>query len=245
MKRNSSSFGIRRFLTGSRKHGTNSNEHLDSARKIAGTREIKSLVKKSGKLHSAYQRLFKEEARFLKSGAWYPAGWYHNEKEQVLNELADELLHLRAMSQQSIVDKVRHLSEVGLRATRAVTLTTVAAVATGVLLSILITAGITRPLNRIKEKMAEVASGAPRADLQIASPPEIASLGSSFNFMCRKLNELDSLKNDFYALMSHELQDTALLHKGEHEPPEGGRGRSGFRQTAEAHSDHGRGERTD
>jgi two-component system sensor histidine kinase GlrK len=84
--------------------------------------------------------------------------------------------------------------------------TTTAAIAVGVVLSILITASITVPLAEMKKKTAEISRGIYEANLNVTSPPEIAALGRAFNIMCDKLREVDKMKSDFYALMSHELR---------------------------------------
>ena len=113
---------------------------------------------------------------------------------------------MRALSQKSIVDKVKQLSEAGTRATNAAMVTTTAAIVIGIVLSILITWSITVPLGAMKKKTREISGGIYEADLNITSPPEIAALGQAFNFMCVKLKEVDKMKADFYALMSHELR---------------------------------------
>ena len=76
-----------------------------------------------------------------------------------MTALAEELAKLRGLSQKNIVSKVKQLSEAGARATRAAMATTAAAAAIMIVLSLVITAGITRPLALMKKKMAEISSG--------------------------------------------------------------------------------------
>ncbi len=182
-------------------------EHaLRDAGRIAETTELKKVLARTGDLHRAYQALFLEEAAHIRAGRNYAAGWYESEKERFASTLSDELTKVRGISQQSMVDKVKRLGEAGTRATRAVMITTGAALAIGIILSVLITSGITKPLAEMQRKMGEISSGMPEEGLQITSPPEIAALARSFTFMCGQLKELDKLKNDFYTLMSHELR---------------------------------------
>ena len=181
-------------------------EHLHEAGRKADSRGLGSVLARAGDLHRAYKDLVFAEAGMIRSGSAYSAAWYRAEKESVLESLGDELQQLRALSQKNMVDKVRHLRETGARATGAGMMTTAAAVGTGLVLSVLITGSITRPLNDMKIKMAEVSGGIRDVDLEISSPPEIAALARSFTVMCGKLRELDTLKTDFYALMSHELR---------------------------------------
>jgi two-component system sensor histidine kinase GlrK len=179
--------------------------HLRDALRMAG-KDQRAVLARASRLHFTYQSLVREEAGFVRAGRPYGEGWYYNEKEKIVNALVDELSKLRALSQKNIVNKVKQLSDAGGRATRAAMATTAAAAGVMIILSLLITASITRPLGLMKKKMAEISSGVHDPGLQIASPPEIAELGRTFNYMCGRLKELDLLKSDFYALMSHELR---------------------------------------
>lgn len=180
--------------------------NLRDALRLAGNKEQRTVLGQAARLHFAYHRLVNEEAGFVRSGRQYGEGWYHNEKEKTVTALADELTKLRGLSQKNMVSKVKQLGEAGARATRAAIVTTAAAAGIMIVLSLVITAGITRPLALMKKKMAAVSSGAHDPDLRIQSPPEIAELGRTFNYMCARLRELDAMKFDFYALMSHELR---------------------------------------
>ena len=179
--------------------------HLRDALRMAG-KEQRTVLARASRLHFTYQSLVKEEAGFVRAGRQYGEGWYHNEKERIVKALSDELGKLRGLSQKNIVNKVKQLSEAGARATRAAMATTAAAAGVMIILSLVITASITRPLALMKKKMAEISSGVHDPGLKITSPPEIAELGRTFNYMCGRLKELDLLKSDFYALMSHELR---------------------------------------
>jgi two-component system sensor histidine kinase GlrK len=181
-------------------------QYLRDAGRIAGSADLNAVLARAADLHLTYQSLFNEEAGYLRSGQKYAAAWYSDEKEKTVNELIDELMKVRGLSQKSIFDKVKLLSEAGTRATKAAMVTTTAAIAVGVVLSILITASITVPLAEMKKKTAEISRGIYEANLNVTSPPEIAALGRAFNIMCDKLREVDKMKSDFYALMSHELR---------------------------------------
>jgi two-component system sensor histidine kinase GlrK len=75
-----------------------------------------------------------------------------------------------------------------------------------VLLSLLITRSITRPVALLKSKTRDIAEGRFDAGLRISSPPEIAELSAAFNRMCERLGELERMKADFFSSMSHELR---------------------------------------
>ncbi len=191
---------------GFRKSETEFEQYLRDATRLADSQALKDVLSRTSDLHLFYQALFNEEVGFLKGGQPYAASWYNEKKEAFVNALLDELMQVRVLSQQSMFSKVKQLSEAGTRATNAAMVTTTAALAIGVVLSLVITWSITKPLALVKKKTAEIGKGLYKADLQIVSPPEIAALGQSFNFMCDKLREVDKMKTDFYALMSHELR---------------------------------------
>lgn len=181
-------------------------QNLSDATRLADSAALKETLKGVADLHTLYQDRFAEEVGYLTSGRKYDAALYSDEKDKIVNDLIEKLSKVRALSQKSIVDKVKQLSEAGTRATNAGMVTTAAAIVIGIVLSILITWSITVPLGAMKKKTREISGGIYEADLNITSPPEIAALGQAFNFMCVKLKEVDKMKSDFYALMSHELR---------------------------------------
>jgi two-component system sensor histidine kinase GlrK len=180
--------------------------HLDEAARIADTDEMRGVILRVLGFHRFYQALFTEEAGYIQTGKKYNAAWFNAEKEKAVDALMGELMQVRVLSQNSIFGKVHQLNKAGVRAINAATVTTATALIFGVVLSLIITASITKPLAVMKRKTAEISSGIYEADLALASPPEIAALGESFNLMCVKLKAVDKMKSDFYALMSHELR---------------------------------------
>ncbi len=180
--------------------------HLDDAARLADTAEMRAVILRVLGFHRFYLALFTEEAGHIMSGGKYDTAWFNGEKEKAVDSLLNELMQVRVLSQKSIFGKVVQLNEAGVRAINAAMVTTAAALVFGVLLSLIITRSITKPLAEMKRKTTEISNGIYEADLTLASPPEIAALGESFNLMCEKLKAVDKMKSDFYALMSHELR---------------------------------------
>lgn len=178
---------------------------LNKATAMAGTPTFRNALQRVQQLNARYQALLQEEAGALRDGRRFPRR-REAEKNRTVEQTTDELAHLRAMSQQRILAKIKELDQAEDKAFTVAMVITAAALLLGIALSIWITRSITRPLSRMKKKTREVAQGVFEADLDLVSPPEIEALAGAFNTMCLKLGEVERVKSDFYALMSHELR---------------------------------------
>lgn len=185
---------------------TDFGQYLEQAQTRADSGEVRQALQRIRSLHRRHGELFLEEVRSLKRSGRPPLVRHDREKERLVQETLEELTRLRTLSQQSILQKANELEETGGRTRTVAMLITAIALLLGILLSVAITRSITLPLSRMKRKTEEIARGAFTADLRLTAPPEIESLAAALNVMCRKLEELERMKSDFYALMSHELR---------------------------------------
>jgi two-component system sensor histidine kinase GlrK len=168
--------------------------------------EAKTALTNAANQHNIYVRLFYDELNYLKERRKYSRPEYHEAKERAVNATIEELVKLRLLSQKSIFNKVKNLSEAGTRARTIAMVTSVVCLLFGIVLAVWITRSITRPLAHMHRKTEEISEGIFEADLKLTSPPEIGELARAFNIMCSKLKEVDTIKMDFFALMSHELR---------------------------------------
>jgi two-component system sensor histidine kinase GlrK len=118
----------------------------------------------------------------------------------------ENLNTLASVSSTATINKVKQLGDAEDRARKAAIGISIAALAAIIVISILLTITITRPLAAMKKKTKEIAKGDFGNDLNLSSPPEIKELAESFNAMCGRLKEIDRIKSDFFSLMSHELR---------------------------------------
>ncbi|WP_432665771.1 ATP-binding protein [Wukongibacter baidiensis] len=65
---------------------------------------------------------------------------------------------------------------------------------------------ISRPIKRIDAAAKKIASGEETEDLVVSSQDEIGQLALTFNYMKNKLSEIESMRREFIANVSHDLK---------------------------------------
>jgi two-component system sensor histidine kinase GlrK len=178
---------------------------LDSALAMADA-EVTGILHEVKQGHDLYRELFEKERDHLKSRKSYPQPWYKAEKIKLTDQIFAALERLKAYRQVNTYGKIRELADLGAQTRQTAVIITSASLIFILLLSLVITRGITKPIGTLKQKTRDIAQGKFEANLRISSPPEIRDLATSFNLMCQKLNDLEKMKADFYASMSHELR---------------------------------------
>jgi len=179
---------------------------LSEERAIDLPDELQARLKQIQEHHQQYLRLFNNEQALIQAAKTYDQQAYLREKEAVADWIIAELDAINRSSRQDIDSKFEQLEVIGSRATRVAILVTGTSLVLGIVLSLIITRSITRPVGRLEEQTREIARGDFGGNIEVRSPPEIAELARAFNYMCNRLNELDELKSDFFSTMSHELR---------------------------------------
>jgi two-component system sensor histidine kinase GlrK len=105
---------------------------------------------------------------------------------------------------KSQVDRL--IREKSLKAQVMVLFVSAAALAAGIMVSIILAGYVTRPVKMLAEGAKALGDG--NLDTQIAfeREDELGLLAKEFNIMAVKLKELDQLKDDFVSSVSHELR---------------------------------------
>ena len=169
----------------------------------AGAAQILTEIKQK---HDQYQAIIDKERAHIKAHQDYPQGRYEAEKSKVTDEILVALERITSYRQMDTYRKIRELADVGTQARQTAVIITSASLIFILLLSLVITRSVTKPIGALKQKTQEISNGKFEANLRISSPPELRDLAASFNLMCQKLNDLEKMKADFYASMSHELR---------------------------------------
>ncbi len=182
---------------------------------IAGDSQVGLLLRRAGRFWQEYQSLVTEEVELLQADQPYDVNRFSEEKDRAANGALSRLKQLGEFSKQSTYERIKDLDE-AVAKSRSVALAIMAATLTfGVLISIIITRSITKPLARIKKKTQQIAAGDFESTISLTSPPEIGELASAFNTMCERLKQVDKMKSDFFSLMAHELRTPLTsIHEG-------------------------------
>ena len=200
----------------------------DFARSLAELRlasaspAVKEAAGKIGRQHQRYQLVVQEEAKALQAQRSYDKNGYRIRKDRAADAILEELKGLDILFRQEFSRKARLAGEAEASTRRVAVAAFGVAVLLVILLSFFVTRSITQPLLKLVKKTRDIQSGRFECDLDVAAPPEVAELTEAFNRMCERLREVDQLKTDFFAMVSHALrtplttiqEGTSLLREG-------------------------------
>jgi GGDEF domain-containing protein/CHASE3 domain sensor protein len=127
-----------------------------------------------------------EEARILSEG----------EGRKAIDEMALLIRAVQKRAEADIDARMNRIKEQGLRASRLTVVLSLVSLMVGVLLVLLITYNISRPLRRLEKATAVIAEGKFDYDLRLNRDDEIGSLAHAFGVMARRLKVLEERNLD-------------------------------------------------
>lgn len=128
------------------------------------------------------------------------------ELDHRLDALADQLEGLLQTSRDTLEVRVIASGDRVERARRLAWIATLAGLVVAVLISLGLVRSLVRPLRHLARGTRELADGRLEYRVPVAGGPELEALAEDFNAMARHLGELDQLKKDFVANVSHDLK---------------------------------------
>lgn len=118
----------------------------------------------------------------------------------------EDIGRLEEVSRHTAEERVDASARAAERAHAAARVTTALALAGGLLLAFLVARSVARPLRRLGRGTRALARGEFAHRVPPGGGPELAALARDFNAMADRLGELDRLKRDFVATVSHDLK---------------------------------------
>lgn len=130
-----------------------------------------------------------------------------NDKVGVLvRDITKNLELLIAESELNIRKKINQIGELTVRFHRLSIFLLIIVLTIGLILSIYIYVQLQPPIRKLIRGTRAVAEGDFTSRVEIKKENELGELAFSFNYMCNRLQELDNLKADFLANMSHAFK---------------------------------------
>jgi two-component system sensor histidine kinase GlrK len=167
---------------------------------------VQDLLSQIQRDYQSYQDLVAEEVQLIRAKKVYSQAEYKQAKDKFIDTIQASLARIRSDQEEATSAQLKQLAQTVDQALQVSIMITSACLIAIVLLSLLITRSITRPVALLKSKTRDIAEGRFDAGLRISSPPELAELSAAFNRMCDRLKEIDRMKEDFFSSMSHELR---------------------------------------
>lgn len=156
--------------------------------------------------YNKYLSTAAEEVDFIISDSPYARETFEKSKEKLAEEIIHSLDDLVKTAEVSIENKIRMSGEIGSQALKVIAILTIVSVILGILIAFYNARTINRPIVSLIEGTKRIAGGNFDEYLSIPSPPEINQLADAFNHMCDRLKELDEMKADLIAHISHEFR---------------------------------------
>ncbi|KLU61916.1 alkaline phosphatase synthesis sensor protein PhoR [Peptococcaceae bacterium CEB3] len=97
---------------------------------------------------------------------------------------------------------------------RLIWLTALSAMLGATVLTVWVSRKISRPLRDLHEAALDLAGGNLERRVKLSSRDEVGQLGTAFNYMASKLNDLEQTRRDFLASVSHELRSPLTSLRG-------------------------------
>jgi len=181
-------------------------ETLEKLAALADTAEQKQQAADISVQYNAYVALFEKESILLTGSNHSPRKEFLEERWTMLGQLDEKLRSLIQNVRQKRDEKLDLSTKISHRTLRVTMVTAALTIVLGIMISYYITRSIGKPIALLGQKTKEIATGRFQKISNVQSPPEIKQLAEDFNFMSERLEQLDSMKQDFVSHVSHELR---------------------------------------
>ena len=148
-------------------------------------------------IYGQYDELFSREAALVRANQIEEAQTISdNQGRKAIDELALRIRALQKRAEQDIDARMNAIKEQGLGASRMTVLLSLVSLAVALLIVILVTYNISRPLRKLEKATALIAEGKFDDDFRPNRRDEIGSLSSAFGTMAQRLKILEERNLD-------------------------------------------------
>jgi GGDEF domain-containing protein len=148
-------------------------------------------------LQTRYEEVFLREMSLVREGRSEEArGLSESVTSSTIDEMADLIRALQKRAEGDIDGRMEQIKVRGLKASRLTVLLSLVSLVVGVVLILLVTYNISRPLRRLEQATAMIAEGQFDYDVRMNRNDEIGSLANAFDVMSRRLKELEERNLD-------------------------------------------------
>ena len=167
--------------------------------------EAHHLAEAAAAFESYFEAVIAEQQRLAGMGprlptTGEPAGRALAERVEASLEALQTATHARVLRAQAEVARLEERTWTGVIVALA------AALGLALLATAVIALRITRSLRRLSAATSAVAAGSFREPIPAGGMDEVGVLARSFNAMAARLRQLDEMKEEFFATLSHELR---------------------------------------
>ncbi len=148
-------------------------------------------------LQSEYGGFFSREMELVRGSQGEEAQALSEQAgRKAIDEMAALVRGMQKRAEQNIGARMNEISGQGARASRLTVVLSLVSVMVGLLIVLLVTYNISRPLRRLEKATAEIAEGRFDYDLKLSRQDEIGSLVHAFGMMARRLKVLEERNLD-------------------------------------------------
>lgn len=170
-------------------------------------REKGALLNQIKELHKRYLSMVSKEIILVgKEEIFQPDTRYEDEKEKTLDLLTESINKLTLTTQAELINKIGLFQRIGYKSAKISLVIILFAVLFGAICAYFFTRSVCAPIKILKDATDRIAQGDLDYRIEVTSNDEIGTLGTAFNQMCDKLEEMDQLKTEFVSNVSHNLK---------------------------------------